>query len=124
MSQLLVLTTAIENPDLETLKECLAHLAEKLDMELTRTGIYWHLRAKRYDSAAQRTNDISIEVQRGRVKVIGDDWHQNTTLKDFEKMLVQEYTTQTTVNALKEQGFQVYEDKTKEGEVILEAELW
>jgi len=126
MSSITLIRVRLKNVNPELLRQVVEQLCKEYGGEMTTriTDFYGNVtRVQLGFKCAEFPRGVGFEVQKGEVVMKGDFFQQHGFQRAVEKGLVQNYTAQAHVSALRQQGYQTQVQKV-EGKILIRAFSW
>lgn len=121
MSSITVIKVRLKNVNAELLRQVVEQLCKEYGGQMTTSIQDFYGQSQRVDlgfKCPEMQRGVGFTVEKGEVKIRGDFFNAYGFQRQLEKQLVQTYTAQAHIAALRQQGFQVQQQKVGEKIVV------
>jgi len=126
MSSITILKVKLKNVNAEILKQVVEQLCKEHGGEMTNTIHDFYGNVTRVElgfKCRAHPRGVGFTVEKGQVQIKGDFYQNYSFQNQVQKQLVQNYTAQAHVAALRQMGYQTQTQKVGE-KVVIRAYTW
>jgi len=128
MSHWMIARIKIRNPNLQLLRQVLHDLVKELGGEIVQSITDYYGRQRSDFLIGVRTphipNGVGVRVdEKGELQLIGDFYGYGGAVREFQRLLQQNYVASATAMALQRLGYQVTQQKAQD-KVFIRAVAW